>query len=146
MKKLIFILSFFLLNSAYAQNTNLLCDITLRENNGGRFTNQKIITRVEVSVLQNGNIFIIPDSNLLNPVSTAKTPSTVDFTNYSTSTKWHIEKTTKNQTSGINTSTTIIIDRNVGTISYNDLYMSNNAIQTTGFGNCEKIDPNKKKF
>ena len=140
-------LSFFLLKSAYAEEINLICDIAFQDDSSGRMLTQKIRTRVEVSVYQNGNIFIIPDSDLLGSVSTAKTPSKISTNNYSTTTKWHIQNTNRNPTSGAISDTTIIIDRNSGTISYNHLFTVNNrSIQATGFGNCEKINPNVKKF
>ena len=151
MKKLIFILSFFLLNSAIAQNTKLLCDITLREDDNGKITSQKIKTRVEVSVFKDGSIFIIPD-NSLYPVTTEKSEITVEINNYSTLSKWEIQNLNIEKITGAHYATTITIDRNAGTISYNHVFMLKNksptisTSTTTGFGNCEKIDPNKKKF
>jgi hypothetical protein len=150
MKKLIFILSFFLLNSAIAQNTKLLCDITLREDDNGKITSQKIKTRVEVSVFKDGNIFIIPD-NSLYPVTTEKSELTLEIINYSTLSTWKIQNTNIEKITGAHYATTITIDRNAGTISYYHLFMlkDNKSLTistTTGFGNCEKIDTNKKKF
>ena len=151
MKKLIFILSFFLLNSAIAQNTKLLCDITLREDDNGKITSQKIKTRVEVSVFKDGSIFIISD-NSLYPVTTEKSEITVEINNYSTLSKWEIQNLNIEKITGAHYATTITIDRNAGTISYNHVFMLKNKSPTiststpTGFGNCEKIDPNKKKF
>ena len=151
MKKLIFILSFFLLNSAIAQNTKLLCDITLREDDNGKITSQKIKTRVEVSVFKDGSIFIISD-NSLYPVTTEKSEITVEINNYSTLSKWEIQNLNIEKITGAHYATTITIDRNAGTISYNHVFMLKNksptisTSTTTGFGNCEKIDPNKKKF
>ena len=152
MRKLIFILSFFLLNSAIAQNTKLLCDITLREDDNGKITSQKIKTRVEVSVFKDGNIFIIPD-NSLYPVTTEKSEITVEINNYSTLSTWKIQNLNIEKITGAHYATTITIDRNAGTISYYYVFMLKDnksptisTSTTTGFGNCEKIDPNKKKF
>jgi hypothetical protein len=148
MKKFIlFMLSLLLFRSAFAEDINLICDINLQDDSSGRVVSQKIRTRVEVSVYQNNNIYILPDSDLLGSVSTAKTPSSININNYSTPTKWHIQKTNRNSSTGAISDTTIIIDRNAGTISYNHLFtLKNNSIQTTGFGNCERINPNVKKF
>ena len=145
MKKLIFILSFFLLNSAFAQDTNLLCDITLREDDDGRITSQKIKTRVVISVYPNKSIYIIPDYQPMGSVSNTKNPNTISVIDFSNSTKWHIERTNKSENGSI-LKVTYIIDRNAGTISYDAFFLLKGVFRTTGFGNCEKIDPNKKKF
>ena len=142
MKKLILIY-LLLVNSAYAEDINLLCDVTYKDDNSA---SQRFKTRVEISAYNNGNIFIIPDSNILNSVSTGKTPTTIDIINYSNSSKWHINKVTGNLASGI-ADTTIIIDRNAGTISYSQAFKFNGqTLNSSAFGYCEKINPNVKKF
>lgn len=148
MKKLIFILSFFLLNSAYAQDINLLCDISLSENKIGKITSQKIKTRVEITDNKDGNVWIIPDSNLIGSTSTIKHLNTTNVINRSNLTKWHIEKSSTLQDSNGTSHHTFIIDRNSGTISYDSTIKIDNlgSVHTTGFGNCEKIDTNKRKF
>ena len=145
MKKLIFILSFFLLNSAFAQDTNLLCDITLREDDDGRITSQKIKTRVEISVYPDKTIFIRPDYQPMGSVSNIKNPNTISVIDFSNSTKWHIERTNKYE-NGSTLKVSYVIDRNSGTISYDAFFQMKGIFRTTGFGNCEKIDPHKKKF
>jgi hypothetical protein len=145
MKKLIFILSFFLLNSAFAQDTNLLCDITLREDDDGRITSQKIKTRVEISVYPDKTIFIRPDYQPMGSVSNIKNPNTISVIDFSNSTKWHIERTNKYE-NGSTLKVSYVIDRNSGTISYDAFFQMKGFFRTTGFGNCEKIDPHKKKF
>jgi len=144
MKKLIFIF-FLLINFAYAEEINLLCDITYKEDN---LSPQRIKTRVEVSFYNDRYVAIIPDSNLLYAVSTQKNTKTISVINLSNASKWHVNEVTGYKTNSGISDTTIIIDRNSGTISYNQIYKSSGGqiLSSGGFGNCEKINPNIKKF
>ncbi len=143
MKKLILIY-LLLVNSAYAEDINLLCDVTYKDDNSA---SQRFKTRVEISAYKNGEIYIIPDSNNLNSVSTSKTPTTIGIINYSNSSKWHINKVAGNSANSGIADTTIIIDRNAGTISYSQSFKINGqTLYSSAFGYCEKINSNVKKF
>ncbi len=145
MKKYIFLpLCFMLINSASAEEVNLICDMTYRDGNSG---SQKIKTRFEVSSYKNGDIFIIPDSDLLGSVSTSKNSNTLKVDNFSNSSKWHVRKIAKNNANTGIADTTIIIDRNAGSISYNSSFTFEGMVRnSSGFGYCEKINPKVKKF
>jgi len=127
-----------------AQEVNLICDLTFQSDASGRNETQKFRTRVEV--LQTKDFLsIIPDSDLLGPVSTSKRENS-NFTNYSTGTKWDLQRRSHSK-DGI-LSVHIIIDRNAGTMSYNSSFLHTNTltINTRAFGECQKIDASKKKF
>lgn len=133
-----------LLNSASAEDVNLICDMTYRDANS---PSQKIKTRIEVSYYNNGNVFIIPDSDLLGSVSTSKNSNTLNVDNFSNSSKWHVRKVAKNNANSGIADTTIIIDRNAGSISYSSSFTFEGMVRnSSGFGYCEKINPNVKKF
>jgi hypothetical protein len=149
MKKLflIFVFFFFILNPAHAEDINLLCDISYQDDDAIRPKTTRIKTRVEVSFFTDGRLFIIPDSELIGSVSTSNLPFTTRIINFSNLAKWHLINETYNPEKRTTSSTSIVIDRNAGTISYSRLFSMNNiSIQATGFGNCEKINPNIKKF
>jgi hypothetical protein len=144
MKNIIFFLLFAAVSPVYAEDVNLVCDLTYKEDNQ---PTQKIKTRVEITYYKNGDVFIIPDSSFLASVSTAKLPTTTSVTNFSNSSKWHVTRVGGNPANSGISNTTIIIDRNAGSISYSQIFTYNgNSINSSGFGYCEKINPNVKKF
>jgi hypothetical protein len=145
MKKLVLIpLSFGLFNFASAQGVNLICDMTYREGNS---VSQRLKTRIEVSQLDNGNLFIISDSDLIGSVSTIKRQGTISITNFSNSSKWDLRVVSANDKNSSVLDIGIIIDRNAGSISYNSSFsIQGRTMHSSGFGYCEKINQNIKKF
>jgi hypothetical protein len=148
MKLLLLIPFLFIFKTAYAyQEINLLCDVTYQKNNNRNEASQKIKTRVEVTAYKNGNVSIIPDSNLLASASTIKTDNLISVTNFSNASKWDVKQKTINRNTGDTLEVGIIIDRNAGSIAYSDVFQSGNShLSSSGFGFCEKINPNVRKF
>lgn len=144
MKKILFLVLVAFSTLINAQEVNLICDLTFQSDASGRNETQKFRTRVEV--LQTKDyLSIIPDSDLLGSVSTSKRENS-NFTNYSTGTKWDLQRRSHSKDGILNVH--IIIDRNAGTMSYNSSFLHTNTLITNSraFGECQKIDTSKKKF
>ena len=147
--KLILLIPFlFIFKTAYAyQEINLLCDVAYQKNSNRNEAPQKIKTRVEITQYKDGNVSIIPDSDLLSSASTIKRDNKISITNFTNASKWDVRVKTINRDTGDTLEVGIIIDRNAGSITYNDVFQSGkDYLPSSGFGFCEKINPNIKKF
>lgn len=140
MKSIFFLLLVFFTNLTYAQEVNLICELTYQSDIAGKNETQKFQTRVEIYQSKDF-LSIIPDSDLLGSVSTA-TREGSSFTNYSTGTKWDLQRKTYSKNGILDVH--IIVDRSAGTISYNSSF--NLTSYSRAFGTCQKIDSTKKKF
>jgi hypothetical protein len=136
-------ISSFLPNLALAESLVLICDIDLKNDTNGNLSQQKIITRVEISEAK--NIFISPDSNLLTSVTSKGSKDRI-INNLSDDRKWHLNNSKATPSGGL-IETEIIIDRFLGIISYNySALLTGQHTVVSGFGFCEKSSSQKKKF
>lgn len=138
--------SLFLVNICYANSVDLLCEIKLRNEKNDEVVNQSFKTRIEIT-FKNNELFIIPSNTSLLPVTTTKGENK-SIQNFSLQNKWHLVNSQQLENSLFNT-TTFIIDRNSGGIFYESIWIVGNFMylqKSTASGECEKIDPKKKKF
>jgi hypothetical protein len=142
-KPFIFFFYWIPISYANAENIVLVCDIDLKNDTNQVITQQKIKTRVEISYLK--NFYIIPDSNLLMAVTSKSSKERV-IKDLSDDRKWHLNNSKATPSGGL-IETEIIIDRFLGTISYNySALLSGQHTVVSGFGFCEKSTSQKKKF
>jgi hypothetical protein len=148
MKKLAYIFLFSFSLWAHGEEIKLSCNLDITDDYSSGNSEKKSITDViEVTITPNAK-FIIPQvlaSASAVPATYSKDNSAAD---QSDSNKWSIIQ--KRQYTGNISSTeaSIVIDRNVGFITYDYLTKFKNGtwIRTYGNGNCQKIDTTKKKF
>ena len=131
---------FFNFNTATAQiiEIKLNCQISLSAEYSTGFREQTQISDI-IEIMQTNNyLSIIPSSSELTSVSTGIGR---DVSNFSDQNKWDLS----NEKNG--TKTQITIDRNTGKIFYYRYFKGERAsIMFTGYGNCFKVDTNKKMF
>jgi hypothetical protein len=151
MKKLIFIVLLLSPTIGWSEGiTKLSCDMKITKKYHDGFS--ETLKYVEVFDIEENKDFILisPTSDNLHFVSNRESPekSVLDSSN---STKWNItnlSRYTKTDKTKITLTVTISIDRNTGKVWYSSRYdhVGISSLETTGTGDCEKVDLTKKKF
>jgi hypothetical protein len=153
--KIIIILAAFACSNTFALDLKLKCNITTKftYSNGQSEVNAST-TIVEIRENNRSKLilFASPDENT-NDLSVSTESFTSGSKVYtasdnSDSTKWDISNTVVDNSKNSKTTGRIYIDRNSGSIIFNQSF-TNSEKRTTYTaigGNCEKIDEQKKKF
>ncbi len=105
---------------------------------------EEIFTITEI----NGYVIIVPSlaSSKFSSISTHKENNTISIKNRSDINKWDITISDKNSGGEID-DVSYLIDRNTGKIFYSLISRHRGQYsKDLGYGNCEPVDMNKKKF
>lgn len=131
-------------NANTVLDLTLICEMNIRSRAGSDpIVERKVKTRIEVTELANGSLFLIGDGELFS-VYTQKTANR-EFMNYSSPEKWHLRNIQRTEVATADRE--IIIDRFSGTVSTQNLYREKNGfIEERGFGECKKVDKINKRF
>ena len=148
MKKLIF-LTFLLSISNFlqAEEIKLSCNILKVMEFGSGKSEKSNNTEIYTVTDLGGRKFIIPTSDEFPSVSSVKKANSITVTDQSDNNKWDITNVSKNEQGDLS-SVSIRIDRNTGKIFYSFQFerLNGSFINTTGRGDCEKVNLTKKKF
>jgi len=122
----------------------LICEMNIGSRTGtDPFVERRVKTRIEVTELANGSLFLIGDGELFS-VYTHKTAN-LEFMNHSSPEKWHLRNIERTEVATVDRE--MIIDRFSGTISTRVFYRQKNGfIDDRGFGECKKVDKGNKRF
>lgn len=146
MKLFLVIFLFLFTKDCYANYLALLCNIRLTTDKNGEIISQNFKTEIKVT-FNKKELFIIPTNTSLLPVTTTE-GNNKSVKNLSVENKWHLINTEQLADSIFNT-TTLIIERNSGNLSYESIWIGGNFLffqKSTASGECEKIDIKKRKF
>jgi hypothetical protein len=147
MKKLIFIILLISSPIVWSEEIKLSCDMNLVEKYSTGHTETKSIHEV-INIYDSEYtkfISITPLSDQISGVSTKPIQNTISINNFSDTNKWDITNVLKTKSNEI--TVTIRIDRNLGKIWYSSSFNNSKvSIETSGIGDCEKVDFSNKKF
>ena len=146
MKKAIFFLLLIFSHMACSEEVKLSCN--MKRVNTDSLGSEKFNEQVIFEIMDTGKYkSIIPNSDEYGSVGTDKLGFRTSITDFSDANKWDITAY-HDPKNGSNYTITIRIDRNTGTIFYQNNYTSpkGNIINISASGNCEKVNLTKKKF
>ena len=148
MRCLFFVFFTLVTTSALSQEMKLECNLLIETRySEGNVRKENSIATVDVNVDNFFQTVKIKNHKLIAIVDSEKTDETVSFTNRSDDGKWELRSEDFNAQKNFRVSTQIRIDRNTGKIFFNTRFTdSSGFVNTSGHGDCIKIDMTKRKF
>ena len=139
---------FFIAQLASAQDVKLECNLIIETRySEGNFRNENSMATVDVQMDEAFKSIKIKNHKIIAILNSIKVEETVSFRDLSDAGKWELQGEEFDSKKNIRTRTNIRIDRNTGKIFFNDRYTeSTGFINTSGYGDCTKIDVTKRKF
>jgi hypothetical protein len=134
--------------SALSEVIKLECNLLIETRySEGSIRKENSIATVDINVDNYFQTIKIKNHKLIAIVDSEKTDETVSFSNRSDSGKWELRSEDFNAQKNFRVSTQIRIDRNTGKIFFESRFTdSTGFLNTSGYGDCIKIDTTKRKF
>ena len=148
MRYLLFVFFTLATTSALSEVIKLECNLLIETRySEGSIRKENSIATVDINVDNYFQTIKIKNHKLIAIVDSEKTDETVSFSNRSDSGKWELRSEDFNAQKNFRVSTQIRIDRNTGKIFFESRFTdSTGFLNTSGYGDCIKIDTTKRKF
>ena len=148
MRWIFFVLFTLATTSVLSQEIKLECNLLIETRySEGTVRKENSIATVDVNVDRFFQTIKIKNHKIIAIVDSEKTEETVSFANRSDDGKWELRSEDFNAQNNFRVSTQIRIDRNTGKIFFNSRFTdSSGFLNTSGYGDCIKIDTTKRKF
>uniref|UniRef100_UPI0040484D16 hypothetical protein n=1 Tax=Shewanella sp. TaxID=50422 RepID=UPI0040484D16 len=143
-----FLILFFLVQFANAENLKLECNLFVdRRYSEGGGDQQRTAATVDVTMSESFKSIKIANHKIIAILNSIKTEHTISFLDKSNSGKWELMLHEFNAQKNERFRTSIRIDRNTGKIFFDDRFTdSTGYTNTSGSGDCVKVDVDKRKF
>lgn len=146
MRNVIFALFIMYSQIGWSIEIKLICNIDVSTSYSNGHEEKERLSELFIITDDSNYKSIISSSTNFVSVSNQTMPEISDVKDFSDSNRWYIANTQTNP-QGSTMTTTIKIDRNVGSIFYSSIFSKGQSYaRTIGSGDCEKVNTSKKKF